>query len=138
MSFQSVEGIIYYAFDFSVNNPGEIISGNDSEYFAMFKDDGNSYRAKIDIVPASSQGDFTVGISSTGNSADATWPYDLSFNTTYRATVKYDQSQNILGKLIISSTVDNNILNLNDLKSGIYIVKITQNNRSEIKKLIIK
>ncbi len=237
VSFQSVEGIIYYAFDFSVNNPGEIISGNDSEYFAMFKDDGFSYRAKIDIVPAISQGDFTVGISSTGNSADATWPYDLSFDTTYRATVKYDQSQNIaqlwidassendesimgsdeddpgtsitqfglrqsdssnnesihvdnlsitqtfgetlssnqfqeinfdielfpnptssgfvnvsanqngliyaevydiLGKLIISSTVDNNILSLNDLKSGIYIVKITQNNRSEIKKLIIK
>ena len=203
----------------------------------MFKDDGFSYRAKIDIVPASSQGDFTVGISSTGNSADATWPYDLIFDTTYRATVEYDQSQNIaqlwidassendesimgsdeddpgtsitqfglrqsdssnnesihvdnlsitqtfgetlssnqfqeinfdielfpnptssgfvnvsanqngliyaevydiLGKLIISSAVNNNILTLNDLKSGIYIVKITQNNKSEIKKLIIK
>ena len=95
VSFQAVEGIIYYAFDFTVNNPGSIIAGNDSEYFAMFKDDGFSYRAKIDIVPANGQGDFTVGISSIGNEADATWPYDLSFDTTYRATVKYDQSQNI-------------------------------------------
>ena len=237
VSFQAAEGIIYYAFDFSVNNPGSIITGNDSEYFAMFKDDGFSYRAKIDIVPANGQGDFTVGISSIGNEADATWPYDLSFDTTYRATVKYDQSQNmaelwidagsendesiigsdendpgtsitqfglrqsdstinesilidnlsitqtfsetlssnqfqeinfdtelfpnptssgfvnvsanqngliyaevydILGKLVISSTINNNILNLNDLKAGIYIVKITQNNKSEIKKLIIK
>ena len=61
VSFGAVEGILYYAFDFSVNYPGETISGGDYEYFAMFKDDGFSYRARIDIVTANNEGsDFTL------------------------------------------------------------------------------
>ena len=238
LSFNAVDGILYYAFDFSVNDPGEVISGNDSEYFAMFKDDGFNYRAKIDIVPANNEAnDFTVGIASRGNSADSVWPDDLNFETTYRATVKYDQNQNIAqlwinanseadlsisgndeddpgttitqfglrqsdssnnegilidnlsisqtfsetlsnnqnldlyfdiglypnpsslgfvniltnrddiiyaevydisGKHLASSVVNNNILYLHNLKPGIYIVKVTQNEISKIKKLIIK
>ena len=96
VSFGAVEGVLYYAFDFSVNNPGEPISGGDYEYFAMFKDDGFNYRARIDIVAANNEGnDFTVGISSKGSTADTIWPDDLNFDTTYGVTVKYDQNQNI-------------------------------------------
>lgn len=238
LSFNAVDGVLYYAFDFSVNDPGEVISGNDSEYFAMFKDDGFNYRAKIDIVPANNEAnDFTVGIASSGNFSDSVWPDDLYFETTYRATVKYDQSQNIAqlwinanseadlsisgndeddpgttitqfglrqsdssnnesilidnlsisqtfsetlsnsqnldlyfdiglypnpsslgfvniltnrddiisadvydisGKHLTSSVINNSILYLHNLKPGIYIVKVTQNEISKIKKLIIK
>lgn len=237
VSFGAVEGVLYYAFDFSVNNPGESISGGDYEYFAMFKDDGFSYRARIDIVEANNQGnDFSIGISSVGSTADTIWPDDLSFETNYRVTVKYDQNLNIaelwinassendtsilgedesdpgttitqfglrqsdssqnegilidnlsisqtfngtlsdnqtlssnfniglypnptslgfvnistnkpglisaevydiLGKVVISSTLNNGRLNLSKLKAGMYVIKITQNNLTNTKKLII-
>ena len=237
VSFGAVEGVLYYAFDFSVNNPGESIFGGDYEYFAMFKDDGFSYRARIDIVEANIQGnDFSIGISSVGSTADAVWPDDLSFETNYRVTVKYDQNLNIaqlwinassetdtsilgedesdpgttitqfglrqsdssqnegilidnlsisqtfngtlsdnqtlssnfniglypnptnlgfvnistnksglisaevydiLGKVVISSNVNNGRLNLSKLKAGMYIIKVIQNNLTNTKKLII-
>ena len=207
------------------------------EYFAIFKDDGFNYRARIDIVAANNEGnDFTVGISSKGSTADAIWPDDLNFDTTYRVTVKYDQDQNIaqlwinansetdasilgddetdpgtsitqfglrqassssdetilidnlsisqtfsetlstnqnlssnqtiglypnptnkgyvnisanisgvitanvydiLGKVIISSKIDNNRLDVSNLKSGMYVIKIKQNDIITTKKLII-
>lgn len=44
----------------------------------------------------------------------------------------------ILGKQVKNQTLTNNTLNVADLSSGIYIVKITQNNASITKKLVIK
>ena len=44
----------------------------------------------------------------------------------------------ILGKRVKNQTLTNNTLNVSSLKSGIYIVKITQNNASVTKKLVIK
>ena len=125
VSFGAVEGVLYYAFDFSVNNPGEPISGGDYEYFAMFKDDGFSYRARIDIVTANNEGsDFTLGISSTGSTADTIWPDDLSFDTTYRVTVKYDQDQNIAQLWVnASSETDASILGDDESDPGTSITQ---------------
>jgi hypothetical protein len=44
----------------------------------------------------------------------------------------------ILGKQVKNEILTNNTLNVSSLKSGIYIVKITQNNASITKKLVIK
>ncbi|MDX1773269.1 T9SS type A sorting domain-containing protein [Oceanihabitans sediminis] len=44
----------------------------------------------------------------------------------------------ILGKQVKNETLTNNTLNVSNLKSGVYIVKITQNNASTTKKLVIK
>lgn len=44
----------------------------------------------------------------------------------------------ILGKQIKNETLTNNTLNVSNLKSGIYLIKITQNNASTTKKLVIK
>jgi hypothetical protein len=44
----------------------------------------------------------------------------------------------VLGKHVKSETLTNNTLNVSNLKSGIYIAKITQNNISVTKKLVIK
>jgi hypothetical protein len=44
----------------------------------------------------------------------------------------------ILGKQVKNETLTNNILQVSELKSGIYILKITQNNASTTKKLIIR
>ncbi|MUU78610.1 T9SS type A sorting domain-containing protein [Winogradskyella endarachnes] len=43
----------------------------------------------------------------------------------------------ILGKQVKNETLSNNTLNVSNLKSGVYIVKITQNNASTTKKLVI-
>lgn len=44
----------------------------------------------------------------------------------------------VLGKQVKQVTLTNNTLNVSDLNSGIYIVKITQNDASTTKKLVIK
>ncbi|NNE31595.1 MAG: T9SS type A sorting domain-containing protein [Winogradskyella sp.] len=44
----------------------------------------------------------------------------------------------VLGKQVKNEILTNNTLNVSDLNSGIYIVKLTQNNASTTKKLVIK
>ena len=105
LPFTAVSGKIYFAFDFIVVDPGAVIPGTDNEYFAHFMEVGTfNFRGRMDLVPAPNGGDFTVGISSTGSTADATWPNDLSYGTSYRATVMYDQDANIAQLWIDAST----------------------------------
>ena len=56
----------------------------DKEYFAHL-----DFKARIDIVPAPNGGDYTVGISSTSSTAEATVANDLTFGQTYRAVLKF-------------------------------------------------
>ena len=44
----------------------------------------------------------------------------------------------ILGKQVKNETLTNNTLSVSDLNTGVYILKITQNNASTTKKLVIK
>ena len=94
LPFTPVSGSIYFAFDFFVIVQENPISGTDNEYFAHLKNDAYGYAAKIDIVPPSAGGDFSVGIATLANTANSTWATDLVFNTDYRVTVKYDQVNN--------------------------------------------
>lgn len=86
---------LYFRFDFSVDDLGEPISGTDNEYFAHFKDDGFGFRARMDIVPPSGGGDYSVGIGTSASTADATWPTDLIYGQTYTVVALYDQGANI-------------------------------------------
>jgi hypothetical protein len=43
----------------------------------------------------------------------------------------------VLGKQVISKTVSNNTLNVSNLKAGIYLVQVTENNTTSTKKLIV-
>ncbi len=87
-TFTPVGGDIYVAFDFSVDDLGAPYdTGNsDYEYFAHF-----AFRSQIDIVPPTGAGDYTVGISSDANTAEAIWATDLTFGTTYRAVMRFNQ-----------------------------------------------
>jgi len=87
LPFSSVEGDLYVGFDFSVDDLGAPYSGSDNEYFAHL-----DFKAKMDIVPPSGSGDYSVGIASVSSSADATWDSDLTFGTVYRAIIKFDQT----------------------------------------------
>jgi len=57
-----------------------------------------------------------------------------SNNSEVMSIAVYD----ILGKQVINQTINNNRLNVSELNSGIYIIKISQNNSSVTKKLVIK
>lgn len=89
ISFTSASTVKYVGFDIIVTN-GSPISGTDSEYFAHFNTSG--FVGRIDVVPPSGAGDFSIGIAATSSSADTTWATDLTFGVTYRIIVKYDES----------------------------------------------
>lgn len=125
IAFSPVSGDIYYAFDFTVVNPGSPITGGDYEYFALLKDDNFAFGARIDIVEANTPGnDFTVGISSSNSTADAVWATDFSFDTVYRATVRYNQDTNIAELWInANSSSDTSILGTDEADPGIAITQ---------------
>jgi hypothetical protein len=94
-SFTPVAGVIYYGISFSVDDLGHTYTtGTDHEYFAHFGTDGFDFCARLDVVSPTGAGDFSVGIASDDSVADAIWPTDLTYGTTYRAVVKYDQAAN--------------------------------------------
>jgi hypothetical protein len=95
LEFVPVSGNVYYALDFSVDDLGAPYSGTDFEYFAMFKDGGFNFAARLDVVAPTGGGDFSVGIASDEGTADAVWNTDLFYGVTYRAVVRYDQDANI-------------------------------------------
>tara|TARA_Y200000002_G_scaffold382462_1_gene399620 strand:+ start:5396 stop:7078 length:1683 start_codon:yes stop_codon:yes gene_type:complete len=106
VSIPTVSGALYYAFDMSLVDPGTgPISGGDYEYFAIFKDDSYNYRARIDVVAPSATGDYTLGISTKGSTADTTWGSDLTYGQSYRVTVMYDQAANI-AKLWVDASAE--------------------------------
>jgi hypothetical protein len=113
LAFTPVTGNIYYAIDFSVDDLGAPYSsaGTDFEYFAHFKNGATNFSARVDIVPPTGGGDYSVGISSDQSTADAVWATDLTYGVTYRATVRYDQDANIAELWIdASSSSDTSIL----------------------------
>ncbi len=98
-------GDVYFAFDFSVDDLGAPYTGTDFEYFAHFKDDGYGFRGRMDVQAPTGGGDYTVGISSIGSTADATWPLDLTYDVVYHVIVRYNQDINIAEMWIDATAV---------------------------------
>ena len=78
---------VYYALDFSVDDLGAPYTGTDNEYFSHV-----DFRARLSVGPPTGGGDYTVGIGSS-SAGQAIWATDLTYGTTYRAVVRYDQVQ---------------------------------------------
>ena len=93
--FAPIPGNIYFGIDVSVDDLGAPYVGTDNEYFAHFRAQPFDFAARVDVVPALGGGDFSFGIASDTSTADTIWPTDLSFGTTYRVVVRYDQDNNI-------------------------------------------
>ncbi|MCX7547001.1 T9SS type A sorting domain-containing protein [Xanthomarina sp. F1114] len=51
---------------------------------------------------------------------------------------KHIEIYNVLGKNILSATLLENELNVSKLNAGVYIIKITENNISSTRKLVIR
>ncbi|WP_412559791.1 lamin tail domain-containing protein [Winogradskyella sp. MIT101101] len=58
--------------------------------------------------------------------------------SSYNNDVMSVQVFDILGKQVKSETLTDNTLNVSDLNTGVYILRITQNNASTTKKLVIR
>ena len=60
--------------------------------------------------------------------------YISSFNNAPKKIEIY----NVLGKYILTVSIFQNELNISKLKAGVYIIKITENNITATRKLIVK
>lgn len=58
--------------------------------------------------------------------------------TTKKNFAKNIEIYNVLGKQIYSTVLSGKELNISSLNTGVYILKITENNISETRKLVIK
>jgi len=76
----------------------------------------------------------TNGFSVYPNPASTGFVNITSANSDAISVIVYD----ILGKQVINSALNNNRLNVSTLNTGVYILKISQNNATVTKKLVIK
>lgn len=114
-------GDLYYGLDFTVSVPDpNVVFNGDGEYFAHLGGNSFNYNSRMDVVGPTGAGDFSVGISSDTSTAEAVWGTDLTFNTTYRVVVRYDQTDN-QAELWINPTLetDPSILGVNNGGSGV-------------------
>ncbi|MFD0990218.1 T9SS type A sorting domain-containing protein [Mariniflexile jejuense] len=58
--------------------------------------------------------------------------------TSKRNLTKKIEFFDVLGKQIYTTTITGNELNISNLSRGVYLLKITENNISETRKLVIK
>ncbi|WP_282041688.1 T9SS type A sorting domain-containing protein [Winogradskyella flava] len=105
----------------------------------------NERNGNLYFLTARDAADFSLPILSTDNFEATT--FSLSPNPTNTGFVTIRSSNNdvmdvqvydILGKQVKSETLTSSMLNISNLNAGIYLVKITQNNASTTKKLVIK
>lgn len=85
ITFTAVTGEIYFGFDFSVDDLGTPLAGTDFEYFAHL-----GFDMRIDIVPGTTGGDYSVGISPT-STAEVIWASDLTYGQTNRIILGFNQ-----------------------------------------------
>jgi len=98
-------GVLTARFDLSVNDD-TAIGGTDFEYFAHFYTDGSfNFRARVDIVPATNAGDFTLGISSTSSTAEAILPTDFNYGETLSVELSFDLDSGIASLAVGGDTI---------------------------------
>lgn len=60
------------------------------------------------------------------------------FITSNTSNAKSVAVFDVLGKQVVKKTITNNVVNVSNLKGGVYIIKITENEKTATRKLIIK
>jgi hypothetical protein len=124
--------------------------GQPDEAVAVFDANGNIVDANIfDIDPTTGP---TFGSTNPSTSTASTNEFNLVDvklypNPTNKGFVNITSTNSdvmnvkvfdILGKQVKNETLTNNSLNVSDLNTGVYILKITQNNTTTTKKLVIR
>lgn len=85
-------GVITATFDITVNDDTVIgAGGTDFEYFAHFFTAGSfNFRSRLDVIAPSAGGDFSMGISSSSSTAEATLVNDFNFGDTVTVALSFD------------------------------------------------
>ncbi len=122
---QAADALLYARFDFmlpsgqSLTDPKLLDSFG--LYFAHFKSNlpTTGFRARTGVVLPSGGGDFGLAINADGSRMNegATWPTDLSFDTTYRTVISWDAASGE-SKLWLDP-VDESSDSISDVKSSV-------------------
>ncbi|WP_298520133.1 T9SS type A sorting domain-containing protein [uncultured Kordia sp.] len=103
---------------------------------------GGEFNGTYQVLPRyASDIDTTLSTEEFGTTEFSMYPNPATGNTITIASASNNtkdvQVYSILGKQVINTTITNT-LNIADLQSGVYVVKITNNGKSTTKKLVIK
>ncbi|MCH2192524.1 T9SS type A sorting domain-containing protein [Kordia sp.] len=103
---------------------------------------GGEFNGSYQVLPRfSSDIDTTLSTEEFGTTEFNMYPNPATGNIVTIASASNNtkdvQVYSILGKQVINTTITNT-LNIADLQSGVYVVKITDNGKSATKKLVIK
>ena len=136
-----VNGVVKGTIPYSATAETTTISGiNVTGNITVVIEDNDSGSARIGIDDLSWTCSSTLSLEEDNISNTKFYPNPLNGNKLFIDTNQTLNIEifNILGKRILSNEVNSNknYLNLSDLNSGIYLVKISNNNQSIIKKLI--
>ena len=83
-------GTVTATFDIRVTAPAAMI-GTDFEYFAHFANDTEfNFRTRVDVIAPTAGGDYTLGLSATSSTNDASLTTDFSFGATVAVEISYN------------------------------------------------
>lgn len=105
-------------------------------------DSGNNGLYAIDNFTISVSETLTLGVKQNAITGLNMYPNPVSNGTLYITSNSSDAKTvavyDILGKQVLNSKTSNNAINVSTLKGGAYIVKITEDGKTDTKKLIIQ
>ncbi|MCF7733390.1 MAG: hypothetical protein K9N23_16995 [Akkermansiaceae bacterium] len=98
-------GVITASFDITVHDE-TAITGTNFEYFAHFKDGSNRFYARLDVVaPSGTAGNYTLGISTNGDTAETTFPTDFNYGDTVTVNLSFDFATGLAALAVGSTTL---------------------------------
>ena len=89
---QGAADVTYASFDFLVQSGNPVNPDASGLYFAHLKDAGFAFRARTGVLSPTGTGDFVLAINAENSDlgSGASWPTELSFDTTYTAVISWD------------------------------------------------
>jgi len=116
--------------------------GRSPDFTGMFVDHSTISGNGGALFSPGNENDVTLSVGNVTNTTFSIYPNPTSTGKVTITSSNTDaisvQVFDVLGKQVKNQTLTNNTLNVSDLNTGVYILKITQNNATTTKKLVIK
>lgn len=103
------------------------------------------YFAFLFLITMSAFGqDFTSGYStkSTEKSSFKLYPNPAVNGVVYITTTNNNNKEimiyDVFGEIVLTNNITSNTLNISKLKSGVYMLQLTENNKTMTRKLVVK
>lgn len=99
------DGELCAAFDIVVNDD-TVMGGTDFEYFAHFLTRGSfDFTSRVDVQAPTGAGDYTLGISSSSSTAEATLTQDFNYGDTVSVLLSYDFATGLGGLTVAGESI---------------------------------